>query len=168
MTLNSSCSPVNDYMPDNDGDCKFFRNGNLTVFETPSPYFNNMRCTQNVTCSNANHTVQYEFEYFGTESGYDKLYVNGLVYQGYNVPTYEWIDSFSSKVDLIFTSDSSYTGQGFKMNLKCDVSTPPETTSDVPTTSSIEECIFEDYGNSAVFDTGSPYHNNMRQGFQFS
>ena len=162
MTLKSSCSPENNYRPDNDGDCKFYQDGNLTVFETPSPYFVNMRCTQNVTCSNPNHTVQYKFEYFATETGYDKLYVNGLVYQGYNVPTYEWIDSFSSEVDLYFYSDSIITREGFKMNLKCDVSTPPETTADAPTTSSNAECIFQDFGNSAIFDTGSPYRNNMR------
>ena len=164
-TINSSCSPVNNYMPDNYGDCKFYKDGNLTVFETPSPYLVNMQCTQNVTCSNPNHTVQYEFEYFETESGYDELYVNGLVYQGNNVPTYEWIDSFSSKVYLLFYSDSIITKEGFKMNLKCDFSTPPETTADVPTTSYSEECIFEDFGNSAIFDTGSPYRNNMRHGF---
>ena len=102
-----------------DSDCKFYQDGNLTVFETPSPYFDNMRCTQNVTCPNPTHTVHYKFEYFETEYGYDELYVNEMVYQGYNVPTYKWIDSFSSSVDLIFTSDSSYAGRGFKMNLKC-------------------------------------------------
>ena len=154
-------------MPDNDGDCEFYQDGNLTVFKTPAPYFNNMRCTQNVTCSDPNHTVQFEFAHFETESGYDQLYVNGLVYQGFYVQTYNWIDSFSSKVDLIFTSDSSYTGGGFRMNLKCDVSTPPEATSDLPTASSFEECIFEDFGSSAIFDTKSPYRDNMRQGFEF-
>ena len=51
------------------------------------------------------------------------------------------------------------------MNLKCDFPTPLETTADVPTTSYNEECIFEDFGNSAIFDTGSPYRNDMRQGF---
>ena len=102
-----------------DSDCKFYQDGNLTVFETPSPYFDNMHCTQTVTCSNPTHTVHYEFENFETESGYDELYVNGMVYQGSYVQTYAWIDSFSSQVDLIFTSDSSYTGRGFKMNLKC-------------------------------------------------
>ena len=153
-------------MPDNERDCKLYKDGNLTIFETPSPYFNNMQCSQNVTCSNPDQTVYYEFEYFETESGYDKLYVDGIIYQGYNpVPTFQWIDSYSQRVDLKFTSDHSITKRGFKMNLKCDVSTPQETTADVPTTSSYEECIFEDFGSSAIFDTGSPYNNYMRKGF---
>ena len=110
-------------MPYDNEDCKFYQDGNLTVFETPSPYFNNMNCTQNVTCSNPSDTVQYEFEYFETDYSYyrrfDKLYVNGKVYQGYYVPTDEWLNSFSSKVDLVFTSDYTGNRKGFKMNLKC-------------------------------------------------
>ena len=161
----SSCSPAND-RPDNDGDCKFYRDGNLTIFETPSPYLPNMRCQQNVTCSNPNHTVHYEFEYFNTESGYDKLFVNEVVYQGSYVPEGEWIDSLTSQVDLLFSSDHIVHKSGFKMNLKCDVSTPPEPTSDeVVTAGSVNDCVFEDFGNSAIFDTGSPYQNYMRQGF---
>ena len=155
-------------MPDNDGDCKFYQDGNLTVFETPSPYFNNMRCIQNVTCSDPNHSVHYEFEYFDTESSYDQLYVNGLVYQGYYVPTYEWMDSFTTRVDLVFTSDGSYTRRGFKMNLKCDISTPTTTTTTTSTTTTTavinEECIFEEYDDGAIFDTGEPYLNRMRIG----
>ena len=154
-------------MPDNEGRCYFYQHGNVTVFETPSPYFDNMDCIEKMTCSNPNHTVHYEFEYFQTESCCDYLYVNGIRYRGYNpVLTYKWIDSFSSEVDLEFTTDSSVTERGFRMNLKCDVSTPRETTADVPTTSSNTECIFEDFGNSAIFDTGSPYSNMMRKGFQ--
>ena len=130
-----------------------------------------MICQQNMTCSDANHTVHYEFEYFETEAGFDKLFVNEVIYDGASIPTNEWIDSFASKVDLIFSSDFMTTKRGFKMNLKCDVSTQTGTTS--TSISSIQnstagaknECVFEDYGNSALFDTGSPYRNDMRQGF---
>ena len=118
-TFKSACSPVNNYMPYDNEDCKFYQDGNLTVFETPSPYFNNMNCTKNVTCSNPTYTVHYEFDYFETERSYDKLYVNGMLYQGYYVPTNKWIDSFSSRVDLIFTSDYTSNNKGFKMKLKC-------------------------------------------------
>ena len=164
----SSCSPAQKTESDMDGDCRFFKDGNLTVFETPSPYPNNMVCEQNVTCSDPNHTVQYEFEYFETESGYDRLFVNGEMFQGYYVPINEWIDSFSSQVDLLFISDYMVTKRGFKMNLKCDVPKSPEPTSnDVTTASSYNECYFEDFGGSAIFDTGSPYRNKMRQGFTF-
>ena len=131
-----------------------------------------MRCKQNVTCSDPSHTVHYEFVYFETESGWDELYVNNVMYDGYSVPTNEWIDSYSQKVDLYFESDSSVTRLGFKMNLKCDISSP-EPTSNVPddvtglpdvTVGSYGSCLFENYGDSAVFDTGNPYDNDMRNG----
>ena len=167
-------------MPDNDGDCRFYRDGNLTIFETPSPYFDNMYCTQNVTCSNPNHTVHYEFEYFSTESCCDKLNVNDVVYRGSGPQDNEWIDSYTSRVDLVFRSDGSITERGFKMKLKCDDPSSPEPTSNEETTASTyDECFFEGYqgfdngsdygdiyyGDSGVFDTGDPYRNNMRQGF---
>ena len=155
-------------MPDNDGDCRFYRDGNLTVFETPSPYFNDMYCKQNVTCSNPNHTVYYEFEYFETERCCDELNVNGVVYQGYGPPKNQWIDSYSTKVNLIFRSDGSVTEHGFKMKLKCDGFSSPEPTSNVETTaSSYDECAFFDTGyyNTTIFDTGNPYRNNLRQRF---
>ena len=119
-----------------------------------------MRCSKNVTCSDPNHTVHYKFEYFDTESGYDKLYVNTVLYQGSSVQTNEWIDSYSPKVDLVFSSDDIVVKDGFKMNLKCDISIP-EPISDVGS------CYFEDFGDSAIFDTGSPYENRMRSGFIF-
>ena len=118
-----------------------------------------MLCSKNVTCSDPNHTVHYEFEYFDTD-WYDKLYVNNIVYEGSDVATNEWIDSFSPKVDLVFSSDGYYVRDGLKMNLKCDISIP-EPISDVG------NCYFEDFGDSAVFDTGSPYENQMRSGFIF-
>ena len=152
--------------PDNDDGCKFYNEGNLTVFETPSPYFNNMRCKRNVTCSDPSHSVHYEFEYFETESGYDELYVNTVMYEGRWVETNQWIDSYSPKVNLYFKSDGSVTKRGFKMNLKCDTSSP-EPTSDVPEVTTAEtagSCYFEDFGDSAVFDTGEPYSNNARKG----
>ena len=122
-----------------------------------------MRCSKNVTCTDPNHTVHYEFEYFNTDSSYysyDKLYVNSIVHQGSGVATNEWIDSYSPKVDLFFSSDSYSVRDGFKMNLKCDISIP-EPISDVG------NCYFEDFGDSAVFDTGSPYEDGMRSGFIF-
>ena len=126
-----------------------------------------MRCRQNVTCSDPSHTVHYEFEYFETESGYDELYVNNVMYAGWSVQTNEWIDSYSPKVDLYFESDGSVTDRGFKMNLKCDISSPEPT--DVPEviTGSYGSCFFENFGNSAVFDTGNPYSNSMRKGLHF-
>ena len=75
-------------------------------------------CSKNVTCSNPNHTVHYEFEYFETEWDYDKLYVNTDVYEGSSVQTNEWIDSYSPKVDLFFSSDYDSVRNGFKMKLK--------------------------------------------------
>ena len=132
-----------------------------------------MRCRQNVTCSDPSHTVHYEFEYFETERGYDELYVNNVMYEGWSVQTNEWIDSYSPKVDLYFKSDGSVTERGFKMNLKCDKSSQ-EPTSVVPddvtyvpeevTAGSYGSCFFENHGDSAVFDTGNPYGNNMRNG----
>lgn len=77
----SSCSPVKNDKLENAGDCRFYNDGNLTVFETPSPYLNDMMCEQNITCSDPTHSVQYEFEYFDTESGYDRLFVNELMFQ---------------------------------------------------------------------------------------
>ena len=130
-----------------------------------------MRCKQNVTCSDPSYTVHYEFEYFETESGYDELYVNSVMYEGWSVQTNQWFDSYSRKVDLYFKSDGSVTERGFKMNLKCDISSP-EPTSDVPdvtgepvTAGFFDSCYFEDFGDSAVFDTGEPYSNNARKGF---
>ena len=117
-------------------------------------------CSRNVTCSNPNHTVHYEFEYFETERNYDKLYVNTDVYEGSSVQTNEWIDSYSPKVDLFFSSDYDSVRNGFKMKLKCEISIP-EPISDVG------NCYFEDFGDIAVFDTGSPYENHMRSGFIF-
>ena len=119
-----------------------------------------MWCSKNVTCSDPNHTVHYEFEYFDTESCCDGLYVNSVLYQGSRVQTNEWIDSYSPNADLDFFSDSSSVRDGFKMNLKCDISIP-EPISDVG------NCYFEDFGDSAVFDTGSAYENQMRSGFIF-
>ena len=156
--------------PDNDDGCKFYNEGNLTVFETPSPYFNNMRCKRNVTCSDPSHSVHYEFEYFETESGYDELYVNTVMYEGWSVQTNEWIDSYSPKVDLYFESDGSVTERGFKMNLKCDLRSPeptsdiPEVTTDVTAVVTAGSCYFQDFGDNAVFDTGEPYSNSMRKG----
>ena len=153
-----------------DNDCKFYHDGNLTVFELPSPYFNDMWCKQNVTCSDPNQTVHYEFDYFETESGYDKLFVNDTLYEGYGVQTNEWIDSYSSKIDLVFQSDGSAVKDGFKMNLKCDLSSPepPSDVQEVISAGSHGTCLFEDFGDSAIFDTGSPYQDNMRFGFTFS
>ena len=126
-----------------------------------------MWCSKNVTCSDPNHTVHYEFVYFETEYWYDKLYVNNMVYDGSDVATNQWIDSYSPKVDLYFESDGSVTDRGFKMNLKCDISSPEPT--DVPEviTGSYGSCFFENFGNSAVFDTGNPYSNSMRKGLHF-
>ena len=135
-----------------------------------------MRCKRNVTCSDPSHTVHYEFEYFDTEYWYDKLYVNDVVYEGDNVPTNKWIDSFTSQVDLFFYSDYMVVDYyGFKMNLKCDISSP-EPTSDGPdvtylpevTAGSYGDCYFEDFGDSAVFDTGDPYVDDMRKGLRNS
>ena len=42
-----------------------------------------MMCEQNITCSDPTQTVQYEFEYFDTESGYDRLFVNELMFQAW-------------------------------------------------------------------------------------
>ena len=130
-----------------------------------------MRCKRNVTCSDPSHTVHYEFEYFDTEYGYDKLYVNDVVYEGNtgNILTNKWIDSFTSQVDLFFYSDYMVVDYyGFKMNLKCDTSSPTPT-SIVPDVTyepeaTLDSCYFENFGDSAVFDTGEPYSNNMRKG----
>ena len=128
-----------------------------------------MRCRQNVTCSDPSHTVHYEFEYFETESYYDQLYVNNVMYEGWWVQTNQWIDSYSPKVDLYFESDGSVTEGGFKMNLKCDTSSAeptsvvPEDVTGVPDVT-VGSCFFENYGGSAVFDTGNPYNNSMRKG----
>ena len=123
---------------------------NLAVFETPSPYVNNMKCTEEFLCSNPNHTVHFEFEYFETESGYDKLLVNGLILEGKDIFINEWINSFSSKVDLEFKTDGSVTMHGFKMNLKCALSLP------------LTNCTFIEYADGAIFDTGNPYPNRTR------
>ena len=85
------------------------------------------------------------------------------MYEGSDVAnewTNKWINSYSPKVDLVFSSDGYYVRDGFKMNLKCDISIP-EPISDVG------NCYFEDFGDSAVFDTGSPYEKEMRSGFIF-
>ena len=139
-------------MPDNGGDCSFYSDGNLTVFETPWPpgYFDDMSCEQNFTCSDPDHVVYYQFERFQTEFCCDHLYVDGNSYSGDLTWGTEWIETESSTVDMRFRSDASVTLRGFKMNFKCGM----------PST-----CFFEEFENSAVFDTGDPYMDEMRQGF---
>lgn len=36
------------------------------------------------------------------------------------------------------------------------------------TDAKFDSCYFEDFGNSAVFDTGEPYQNDMRRGLHIS
>ena len=53
-------------------DCRFYHDGsNTTVFETPSPYSNNMKCQNNITCADSNETVHYQIDFFTIESFYD-------------------------------------------------------------------------------------------------
>ena len=60
-----------------DQECRFFNSGsNLFVFETPSPYYDLMDCNKNITCSEPNETVHFEFEFFDTESCCDYLYIS--------------------------------------------------------------------------------------------
>ena len=58
-------------------DCRFYHDGsNTTVFETPSPYSNNVSCQNNITCSDSNETVHYQFEFFDIETNYDYFIIS--------------------------------------------------------------------------------------------
>ena len=41
-----------------------------------------------------------------------------------------------------------------------------KSTTTIPTSSNKDECYFERTGNSAILDTGSPYSDFMRHGFE--
>ena len=69
MDLQSSC-PLEAIQTAKD--CQFYRDGsNITVFETPSPYLNNMNCMHNITCNDSNHTIHFQIDFFDTERNYD-------------------------------------------------------------------------------------------------
>ena len=53
---------------------------------------------------------------------------------------------------LVHTTDSTFV--------------PTDVSLDITVTE--DSCFFEDFGDSAVFDTGEPYSNNMRKGLQIS
>ena len=125
---------------------------NFAVFETSSPYANNMNCTEEFKCSQPNHTVHFEIEYYEVEAEFDKFFVNGEVVENY-IPTNEWFDSFQTNIHLGFTTDGSVTKHGFRINLKCDITLPIVT-----------NCNFTEYNDGAIFDTGDPYLNKTRTG----
>ena len=58
-------------------DCRFYRDGpNITVFETPSPYLNDMNCQNNITCDDSNQTVHFQIDFFDTERNYDYFVIS--------------------------------------------------------------------------------------------
>ena len=62
--------------------------------------------------------VKMQFESFSTEANFDKLYINGTEYSGYNNPgtiysTYSTWDSLGSFISIRFHSDGSVTYPGW-------------------------------------------------------
>ena len=96
----------------------------LTIFETSTPYSNNLNCQEEFSCSGYGESVHFEFIYFQTESDFDYLYViNDIEDELFNysgaAPVNTWINTGDGHVNLHFFSDGSVTDVGFKMNLKC-------------------------------------------------
>ena len=107
-------------------DCKLYQENTtgLTIFETSTPYSNNLNCQEEFSCFGYGESVHFEFIYFQTESCCDYLYVvndNGDEVFSYfgGAPVNTWINTGDGNVNLRFFSDVSVTDIGFKMNLKC-------------------------------------------------
>ena len=107
-------------------DCQLYQDNTtgLTIFETSTPYSNNLNCQEEFSCSGYGKSVHYEFMYFQTERHYDYLYVMNdigdvLEYYTGTAPVNTWINTGDGNVNLRFFSDDIVIDTGFKMNLKC-------------------------------------------------
>ena len=107
-------------------DCQLYQDNTtgLTIFETSTPYSNNLNCQEEFSCSGYGESVHFEFIYFQTESCCDYLSVMNDIgdelfsYSG-GAPVNTWINTGDGNVKLRFFSDGSVIDTGFKMNLKC-------------------------------------------------
>ena len=107
-------------------DCQLYQDNTtgLTIFETSTPYSNNLNCQEEFSCSGYGESIHYEFMYFQTELDYDYLYVMNdigdvLEYYTGTAPVNTWINTGDGNVNLRFFSDDIVIDTGFKMNLKC-------------------------------------------------
>merc|ERR1711904_523998 len=121
----STVAPAEHMWKVESGPCTMDAVGCIQSPNYPSKYESNERCTITVTESIA---VPIVVEKFKTEARYDKLTVDGVEYSGTTGP-----DGVTPKEVITWYSDTSVTGDGWKL---CpSTSTPPTPSPTTPTTS---------------------------------
>jgi len=114
------CGKFSKYRVEEDNGCSISPiNDTSVIYETPNPYTNDARCKAEFNCPD-DQIIRYFIERFDIEKedycDYDSLVINDQKYCNGNEPSSSGI--LESRI-VEFSSDASYTREGFKMEIHC-------------------------------------------------
>ena len=80
--------------------CQFDSYERGAIFDTGTPYSNNMRCVESFSCENSTETVHFKFDRFDVEENYDYLVIGNPIrfgnYHDYHFGSIEGFESFEN------------------------------------------------------------------------